>query len=358
MTTMNRLAGISAAITVSLLTGTIGAEPVAEFVTITTWNMEHLGTLGRGFGGGFGGFGRGSVPERIQPLPRRTDSDLEKIAHLIVSDLGSDILALQEIGITGLRRGRSLSGPLSKIVANLDKSGGRWVYFLPQVVETPAEDAEDNVYLGFLWNRNRVRLVNIFEMSLNDQGLAGKALFARKPLVAYFETIRADGSHGNDFVLVNVHLASGQGNDENHLIAVTMLEYELLRNMAAHAVSESDVIVLGDFNDNPTQTRNDGSPMFSPAMHEHMIFKGYVDLVTPDLKTTRMNRALDSLIDHIFVNKYAQSYLLQDRATIYLPGGSLENTEILGEWRQSFSDHFPLSFKFAVQSDTDTDFFD
>ena len=175
-------------------------------------------------------------------------------------------------------------------------------------------------------------MLNVFEMSLHDQGLAGKALFERVPLVGYFETIRPDGSPGNDFVLVNVHLASGQHNDENHMIAMTLIEFELSRNLAKHAIRESDVIILGDFNDNPSQMKDNGSPMFSPAMHEHMKFKGYINLVEGAIETTRMNRNLDSLIDHIFVNKYAQSYLLQDHAEIYRPDkspGSLSIVEMV-----------------------------
>ena len=60
-------------------------------VKITTWNIEHLGSGGRGFGGGFG----------AGDIPMRTDAQLEAIADFIKSDLGSDVLAVQEIAITG-----------------------------------------------------------------------------------------------------------------------------------------------------------------------------------------------------------------------------------------------------------------
>ncbi|MEW6359316.1 MAG: hypothetical protein AB1696_23475 [Planctomycetota bacterium] len=54
-----------------LLCTTVIAQPD---LTITTWNIEHLGSPGRGFGGGYGGYGSGSIPPRDQPLPTRTDN--------------------------------------------------------------------------------------------------------------------------------------------------------------------------------------------------------------------------------------------------------------------------------------------
>ena len=38
-------------LSVAFLAGCAVAE---DTITITTWNIEHLGTTGRGFGGGFG----------------------------------------------------------------------------------------------------------------------------------------------------------------------------------------------------------------------------------------------------------------------------------------------------------------
>lgn len=334
------------------------ADQTRPVITVTTWNIEHLGTLGRGFGGGYGGFGRGAIPEDGAVLNLRTDADLEKIASLIQNTLKSDVLAIQEVGITGIVRGRSVSEPLKKIVASMNQSGDRWAYFLPQVDETPAEDAEDNTYLGFLWNMNRVRLHTVFEMSLPNIGMAGKDLFERIPLVGYFEPVTTDEAPANDFALVNVHLASGQTFDENHLIAMTLIESALARDLAKHAVMESDVIILGDFNDNPSQTRADGSPMYSPAMHAHMRFKGYINLVSPDIKTTRMNNRLDSLIDHILVNRSAQADLVHTNATTYRPGKGDGDPSKYAQWRQTFSDHFPLSFQLKVGQDNDSDFFE
>lgn len=106
-----------------------------DSITVTTWNIEHLGSPGRGFGGGYGGFGSSSIPPSSQQLPSRNDDDLKKIAAFIRDDLKSDLLALQEIGITGRQRGRSKSEPLDKIVAELEGNGGDWSYFLPNSLQ-------------------------------------------------------------------------------------------------------------------------------------------------------------------------------------------------------------------------------
>jgi endonuclease/exonuclease/phosphatase family metal-dependent hydrolase len=318
---------------------------IADDLTITTWNIEHLGSPGRGFGGGFGG----------GDLPKRGEEQLKQIAAFIKTDLKSDVLAVQEIAITRTRLGRSYSDPLETITKELNQAGdAKWHYYLPSVKKTPP-DKPHNEYLGFLWNAKRVRLLKVFEMDLKNQDLAGKNLFDRMPLVGYFEALDEDGKSRNDFVLVNVHLGSGQDNDESHLIAMTLIEFELARNLGKNAVTESDIVILGDFNDNPHAEKN-GKKKYSPALYEHMKFNGYVDLVTADMKTTRMNDQLDSLIDHVLVNKGAKNHIAQDKATIFQPGNG--DSSQYAEWRRTFSDHFPLSFPMKITADDDADFFD
>ena len=249
-----------------------GRASAQDALTITTFNIEHLGSPGRGFGGGFGA--------EDGPLAKRTDEQLKSLALLIKNELQSDVLALQEVAITSRRLGKSSSRPMEKIVSVLKDEGQNWHYYLPVIDHTPDPDDQHNEHLGFLWNRDRVRLLAVFEMDLVNQELAGKSLFDRMPLIGYFEAIRDDGKPGNDFVLVNVHMGSGQNFDENHLIAMTLIEFELAATLGRHAVTESDRIILGDFNDNPLIKNNDGRPKYSPALYEHMKFKGYVDLVT------------------------------------------------------------------------------
>jgi endonuclease/exonuclease/phosphatase family metal-dependent hydrolase len=72
-----------------------------------------------------------------------------------------------------------------------------------------------------------------------------------------------------------------------------------------------------------------------------------------------MNNNLDSLIDHILVNRSAQAHLLATSATLYRPDSRRKGSvNQLIAWRTTFSDHFPLSFQFKTGEDTDVDFFD
>ncbi len=332
-----------------------------EPMVVTTWNIEHLGSPGRSFGGGLGGVGRYSTPLRHDELPMRNAEQLKSISNLIRNDLKSDIVALQEVAITHKRRHRSLNKQLDIITTNLETSqeGSKWSYFLPHIDVVPEDDDEKNMYLGFMWNNKRVRLVKVFEMSMADQVLAGKELFQRTPLIGYFEEIREDGSPGIDFVLVNVHFASGQQYDENHLIAMTLIEFGITRDLAKNTVSEPSIFILGDLNENPARKNTDGKPVSSPALHTHMHFKGYTNLTTADMGFTRMNTKLNSLIDHIFANRSATAHLIEPKATIYKPGGGLlGKTELFPAWRGTYSDHFPLSFKIKSAKDNDSDFFE
>lgn len=327
-------------------------------LTITTWNIEHLGTVGRGFGGGYGGFGNGSVPPLGKELPKRSEAQLEQLADLIQTELGSDVIALQEIGITGRSRGKSLSHPLRSVISHLAKSGADWSYYLPPLDETPADDAEDNTFLGFAWNKDRLRLLNAFEMPFPDLILAGKDVFERPPLIGYFESIRTDGRTGNDFVVVNVHLASGQDHDENHLIAMTLIEHGLNSALAKRGVRENERIILGDLNDNPLRLDSGGDPKYSPALYAHMKFKGYHHALPANPRTTRLSSRFDSLIDHIFVSQGLLPELVTAEAVLFAPYDFDGHTKEWAAWRTSFSDHLPLSIQIRVTSDNDTDFFE
>ena len=59
-----------------------------ESIRVVTWNIEHLGSPGRGLGG----IGAGT-------LPLRSEAQLKAIATFITNDLNADVVALQEVAI-------------------------------------------------------------------------------------------------------------------------------------------------------------------------------------------------------------------------------------------------------------------
>ena len=212
------------------------------------------------------------------------------------------------------------------------------------------------MYVGFLWNSQKIKDIKTSPLFVPNLKLAGKSLFDRTPIIGYFEIVE-DGQSKNDFLLVNVHLASGQHNDENHLIAMTLIEYKLNKALKNLRITESDRIILGDFNDNPYAKNANGKKMHTDALYRHMAFKKYTDFVTEDFHSTRMDSNLRSIIDHILVNKSAEMHIRQPqpgKADIWLPNDK-PPAAAFPEWRKTFSDHFPVSIFIKIGSDDDSD---
>ncbi|MFK5948919.1 MAG: hypothetical protein QM500_09155 [Methylococcales bacterium] len=308
----------------------------ADDIKLTTWNIEHLGTSGRGFGGGFGG---GSIP-------LRNDKQLKDIGEFIRDDLKSDIVALQEISIDYIEDGESRSEQLDIVIKEM---GSDYRYYIPPQHE---DHDDESMYVGFLWNSSKVNAAKVAPLDVPNLKLAGKSLFDRTPVIGYFEIKTVNGS-ANDFVAVNVHLASGQHNDENHLIAMTMIEYRLNKALKSLQIKESDRIILGDFNDNPYAKSPTDKNIHTDALYHHMKFKGYSDFVTDDFHSTRMDNKLRSVIDHILVNKGAKKDIDEMKAEIYLPPSGKSG---FAQWRKTYSDHFPISIYInTLTKDNDVD---
>lgn len=282
----------------------LSSTAIASEAVVTTWNIEHLGSSGRGFGGGYGG---GSIP-------LRTPDQLKDIATFIKYELGSDLLALQEIDVE-VQDDKYDSAELKVIAQHL---GDDWKYYIPPPTEY---HHSKSMYVAYLWDSSTVRAKALLPMNLPN----------------------------HDIALVNVHLASGQGNDENHLIAMTLIEWNFSRKLKEIGVVESERVILGDFNDNPSKKRPSGSPTYSQALYTHMAFKGYKDHLTPEMGSTRMDSNLQSAIDHVLINSSAEKHLY-GQAELWKP-----QQEDMAEWRQTNSDHFPISFKVTISTDDDAD---
>lgn len=299
-------------------------------IRITTWNIEHLGSTGRDFGGGFGS---GS-------LPLRTDAQLDEIGEFIRDTLQSDVIAVQEVAKTGPNH---TSLELDKITAHM---GATWEYFIAD-----APDVADMVN-GFIWNTDTVTALGQFTIDLPNIELARKNLFDRMPVGLYLELNEPGQTDRTDIVLINVHLSSGQDKDENHAIAMIAIEHVLTSTLTANQIAESDRVILGDFNDNPHALTSDGSLSHIQTLYQHMARKRYVDMVPASMEFTRMNDNLTSLIDHNLANSSARNDILESEAVRFTPGAP----STFATWRGTFSDHFSLSFTLESKTDFDVDF--
>ena len=77
-------------------------------IKIATWNIEHLGSPGRGLGG----IGAGNLP------PRNSDQ-LRAIARLMENELHVDLVAIQEVAISQITESGIESEALETIVDEL-----------------------------------------------------------------------------------------------------------------------------------------------------------------------------------------------------------------------------------------------
>jgi len=297
--------------------------------------VEHLGSPGRGLG--------------YRSLPLRGERELQKIAELIQEE-ELVLLALQEVAITGKEGDRYRSASLDRLCSLL---GEEWNYSLaPPAGEMPDTDDIHNMQNAFLWDGAKVIHEATFPLPVENVEIGGKSAFDRRPWAGWFSFIHR-GEKGNDLLLVNLHMASGQDNDENHLAAMVMVERSLHRALSSQDITESDRIILGDFNDNPWARDERGRLEYSSLLYHYMEEKSFQDLMSEDKGFTRMNNHLDSMIDHVLVNSSARRHLASQELQLIRPeASSLEEYQL---WRETYSDHFPLVFSVKTSRDDDAD---
>lgn len=162
-----------------LLMAPVTSFALEQLAVVGTWNIEHLGSPGRGFGGGYGG---GS-------LPARTPDQLAEIGRFIRDDLRMDILALQEIAVTAVVDGQTRNSELDAIAAAM---GQFWSYTLAPAPAHPPPDQRHNMVVGFLYNTDIVSCRTSFSIPVPNLILAGASTADRQPLCGYFEFPSAD----------------------------------------------------------------------------------------------------------------------------------------------------------------------
>ena len=307
-----------------------------DTIRIATWNIEHLGSPGRGLGG----IGGGS-------LPLRSEAQLKQIARLIRDDLRVDLLAIQEVAITGISGSLRVSNPLEIIIEEL---GEDWSYHIGNPGGEIQLGSIHNMQNAFLWNAAKVRPVRLLDLTFPNALVGPKHLFDRVPLVGYFQALK-NNRDTNDFLLVNVHLTSGQNNDENHLAAMVIIEQNIRNLLRQQNIKESDRIILGDFNDNPFAKTEGGEPRFIDLLYRYMETRRYRDFVTEEIGFTRLNADKTSIIDHILINNSIASRHLVGSVEKFLPEDS--SNQGLARWRRTFSDHLPLILTLRVADEDD-----
>lgn len=309
-------------------------NPEAELLShvIGAWNLEWFhNNKSRGF------------PETNQGGPSygpRTDSDYAAIARVITNDLSARLLALSEInGRPGTRNSRELD-------RLLDFLGPSWQYEL--------STAGGQQRVALLYDTNAVRKKFALEFVVPRQTVQGEDIFARDPLVGGFWLLDRQGHPQNDFFIVALHLASGQGNERNHNRAMEVLRQRIHAAFAEGTIpaGERDVILAGDLNasafDNDLEnfwTGYDSVLQFRTLIPEDgSIYPGTRLAGVPLFPSSQIDYILASGLENGALDDIVQ-WVGHVHTELLVAGPDA--------FRRQISDHLPVTIRLKVQADDD-----
>lgn len=301
---------------------TVQPSGQAEGITIGTWNLEWLcDGKGRGF------------PENTQGGPSydsRTDQDYAAIAEVIENQLHAALLVLTEVNASELDGAIPRSNEIDRLCSNL---GHNYEYV---VTESGGQQ-----HVAMLYNKNRVRLNNSFEIEVQTKKVNNSDIFARDPLVGHFSVLAAGNTHLSDFVVVGLHLASGQDKNKNHDQAMKLLTDTLrylINDGDVLPSGEGDIILAGDLNlsifDNKRERELERMESGSWDI--------LADVNYPPTRLASVPLAPKSQIDYLIVTDEMRG----SAAEIITSQSDVHQELANGQWdnfRRVFSDHFPVT---------------
>jgi len=269
-------------------------RPGLKPLRLGAWNLEHFGSRND---------------------PPRTDEDVQAIADYI-RDLDVRVLAVCEI---------NGEKPLQELVKRI---GSDWKFVLGT---SGRVGQEGQVAVGVLWDDSRVEMLGAGELSeLSERSSAG-LVFHRAPVVAAFR----DRAGGPDFRVVSVHLKAGRTpEDFDRRTAEGKSLRAYLEKLASDENQDDDIVVLGDFNHDPSAGEAD-------AWTEG----GFAKILTG---RGRSIIHFDRQIDHAvplgtFEEIREGSFAVHNRDGLADPK----------KWRSTYSDHFPVTVQLEAVPDDD-----
>lgn len=280
----------------ALLASAAGAQ---DTLRLGTWNLEQLGF-------------------REQP---RTAADHREMAR-VIRELPVDVLAVQEVGgPEPLGVLCSALGPAYEFV--LGTTGG-------------FGDDSGRISVGFVWNRDRVELLQAEELLDLPRESQGLPIFHRVPVSAVFRSRRG----GLDFRAVVVHLKASRGTtNERKRVAEVAALAGYLKALAAAPEEDRDVVVLGDFN------HTYGAPA-----HAEFLRHDVVTYVRPaQLRPTILH--FPEPIDHVAIGPGLAEELVDGSFTVHGDRAAADPDA----WRKACSDHIPVTVQLRDDQDRDPD---
>lgn len=269
-------------------------RPALKPLCIGAWNLEHFGNRND---------------------PPRTDADVQAIADYI-RKLDLQVLAVSEI---------NGEKPLKDLVTRI---GRDWKFILGTSGHV---GQEGQVAVGVLWDDSRVDMLGAGELSELSAHTAAGLVFHRAPVVAAFR----DRAGGPDFRVVSVHLKAGRTpEDFDRRTAECKALRGYLEKLVSDEKEDDDIIVLGDFNHDASAGeaeiwRDGGFAHFLNGRGRSIIhFDRQIDQAVP-LGT--------------FEEVKETSFQVHNR----------EGLRDQKKWRNTYSDHFPVTVGLEALPDDD-----
>lgn len=282
--------------------------PATFPVRVGTWNLEHLGQ---------------------RKNPARDNASWAAIGAQI-RELDVAVLAVQEV--RDAAAARRLCGEI----------GTSWTF----VIGTTGgfRESDDGIRLGFLFDTDRVALIEAHELLDLPREVDGVPIFHRVPITASFRVkTPARQVPAMDFRLVTCHLKASRGEENQHKRKLEMGNLAAwLQRLATDPDEDHDVLLLGDFN------HTYGDPAWEVFESTGLGRYLATDVSQPTIVW------FDTPIDHIVAMKGIEDELR--------PGSFAPINERMLEdkdtWRETYSDHVPVAVTLEAKIDNDQSSFD
>jgi endonuclease/exonuclease/phosphatase family metal-dependent hydrolase len=270
------------------------ARPGLMPLRLGAWNLEHFGS---------------------RSDPPRTDEDMQATADFI-RGLGVQVLAVCEI---------NGEKPLKDLVKRI---GPDWKFVLGT---SGRLGQEGQVAPGILWDDSRVEMLGAGELSELAGRLPSGVVFHREPVVGAFR----DRAGGPDFRVVSVHLKAGRTpEDFERRTAEGKSLRSYLEKLVADSNEDNDIVVLGDFNHDPSAGEADA-----------WTDGGFAKILTG---RGRSIIHFDRQIDHA-VPLGTFEEVKESSFTIHNKEGLRDSKN----WRNTYSDHFAVTVDLEAVPDDD-----
>ena len=270
------------------------ARPGLAPLRLGAWNLEHFGS---------------------RSDPPRTDEDMQAIADFI-RGLGVQVLAVCEI---------NGEKPLKDLVKRI---GPEWKFVLGT---SGRLGQEGQVAPGILWDDSRVEMLGAGELSELAGRLPSGIVFHREPVVGAFR----DRSGGPDFRVVSVHLKAGRTPEDferREAEAKALRGY--LQKLVSDDKEDNDIIILGDFNHD--HSSSEAEVFKSGAFAEFLTGRGR--------SIIHFDRQIDYAVPlGTFEEVKEGSFTIDNKEGLRDPKA----------WRNTYSDHFPVTVELEAVPDDD-----